>query len=479
MSTAAFGQTAAYYHVSPVNSDAATAWIPGGPRKGIADGQRHIGMVMFDNAAIAAAIGSSTVPEARLILTRDATYGTDNVDICLAPFVTDEPPSINTYAQCMGRAQRRFHYYTTVSGNLSTIKLPGYWLQMMRQGQFAGVIIYQEAGEATDAHARFTEAARLEVDRESNWKTPVWMRPIGKGDVISDDSHSLKGDMSELMHYVNIRLALDGLDTIDWDEPTPLENGLYKDWPAAVRRMQDAICDQPMTSASIYGHEGKTAITWKRAGNIGTVHSDSNIILPNAEIINQIRNALEAPTSGGGTKETIAVPGTAYARTYFDHYGGDFTVNLNSPTTWASGRAPMSGMNWEYTTERGTKEKKYNRRFGFWLLADLTDWSAVSNAKLRVTRSEGNKGTFQITLYPVNIASMPSVKKSVSEVFVDQTTICGTATASIGQTVDIALSDATIAALADGTYTGVGVNDHDNWTNFAASATLIINEEEE
>ena len=465
MSTATINATSAYYHLTPVGNDARTQWFSGGPRKGISNNQREIGMIIFSMSEIYSAVHNYTVPSAKLVLNRDTAYGSGTVDISIVPISTEAAPQANTYAEAMSRAQRRFHYTTTVSGDTSEIDIPGYWIAMMQAEQFAGVIIYKEIGEGTESEARFTATASLKITQGATWHDPVWMREIGQGDIISDETHSLKGDMAELMHYINVRLTVDELSGIDF---SGLTNGLYKDWPAVVTRMQAAISNGAATS--IYGKEGKTAIVWKTVGSISSPHSDNNIILPNADIMNQLRNALEAPISNHDTTETLAV--TQYARTYFEHYDSDFTVNLNELTTW-SAKGPWSGMLYEYVMDNGQKKKKYVRRFGFWLLNNITAGKTVNKAKIRLTRTEGASGVQTINLYPVKISSLPNAKMRVSNVM-DTSIIVGTATAAIGQTVEIELSDAFRTALGT-TYYGVGVDDHQQYTNYGTSATLIIN----
>ena len=470
MSTVITYTTGTYYHRTPVNGGAATEWIPGGPRKGTMDGMREIGLVLFDKDAIAAAVGNNIFTEAKLTLFHDAGFGIRAVDICIAPIISPPQLGMMTYEDCLAMAERGCHYYT-VYGAAASIKLPGYWLQMIREKSIAGVLIYQEDGEGTKDPIRFTTDAGLSIEVGGTWSAPVWRRGIGTGDYISTESQSFLADMQELLEYTNIRRAIDSIGPWIYYDPTLMRN--YSYWVPSIITLQQAISDG--TANSIYGKEGKAAITWLDVGDPSEPDSPTNIIMPNAAIINQIRNALEVPKFPQDTTRTFAV--MEYARTYFDNYGKDFTVNLNQNTTWVSGKAPMSGMNWEYTTERGEKEKKYNRRFGFWLLAGLTDWSSVQTAKLRLMRNEGNDGTRTITLRPVKIAAMPTGKVPVlgdNGVFENLSDLCGSADCAVGQQVDIELTAGTIAALAAGTITGVGVDDHDHWTNFAASATLVI-----
>jgi hypothetical protein len=459
MSTSTFTATEAYYHQTPVGGNVATEWIAGGPRKGVSNGCKEIGIILFDKEAISTAINHQNVPGAKLTLTRDATYGTQPVDISIAPLHYKPNFVAMNYDECVYIAQRYIHHLTTVEGETAVIDIPGYWLSVFQTYEVNGFMIYHEDGEGTDAPARFTANAQLELTIGTEWVQPVWMRSIGAGDVISDETHSHVGDMLELFTYINYRRAVDGLQAIDY----PVEHrDAYDEWVEAIHDFREAIDD-------IYEEEGKTAIAWLQ-------YETGEPPLPKASFINQIRNALEAPVSGGiGTMESMAV--MEYARTYFDHLDSDFKVNTGTPTTW-SRKGPCSGMNWEYVTDGGTKKKKFNRRFGFWLLKSLLAGKTVNNAKLRLTVNSGN-GNNLIRLYPVKISAVPTTRVSVNTVFLNQTEIMGSATATVGQTVDIPLTQDAISKLkTDANYYGVGVDDHDNWKNFDASATLIINDGE-
>lgn len=459
MSTHTFLATEAYYHQTPVGGNVATEWISGGPRKGTSNGNREIGIILFDKEAISAAISGQNVPGAKLTLTRDATYGTQPVDISIAPLHYKPNFVPMNYDECVYIAQRYIHHLTTVSGDTAVIDIPGYWLSVFQTYEVNGFMIYKEDGEGTDAPARFTADAQLEMTIGTAWEQPVWMRSIGAGDVISDATHSHVGDMLELFTYINYRRAVAGLEPIDYPVP---HRDAYDEWEQAIYDFRVAIDE-------IYDEEGKDQISWLQ-------YATGESPLPKASFINQIRNALEAPTSGGGDMESMAV--MEYARTYFDNLDSDFTVNKGTATTWSK-KGPCSGMNWEYVMDGGTKKKKYSRRFGFWLLKNLLAGKTVRNAKLRVTVNSGN-GNNLIRLYPIRINEVPATQKSISEVFLNQTEIMGSATATVGQTVDIPLTQDAISKLqTNASYHGVGVDDHDNWKNFDASATLIINDEEE
>lgn len=481
MSTVTINAKATYYHLTPENEDIATAWQDGGPRKGKEDGQVAIGFIEFDPDEIITACSGKWLPSADLVLTRDTNYGTDAVDMSLT-YVPDEYElGVKTWAQCRSGSVEASHAQVTATGNTCTIHLPGYHLNKLKSDEATrGFLIYQEPGEGTDKLARFTTTAKLKLNlytatellnNAAAWTSPYWMRPIGQGDVICKPGRSHVRELREILYYINVRRKLHNLSTVthteiilqylDANSRCPFEK-----WPTIIRSMQDLVDD-------IYTEEQKTAVDWIRTGDITQTHSDSNIILPNAEIINQLRNALETKVSGA--KEVLNV--TKYARTYFDHYDTDFTVNKNEATTWSK-KAPRSGMNWEYTTETGEKRKVYHRRYGFWLLKPLMAGKSISSAKLRLTKVDGNNNkNYQITLYPVKVSSIPNSRVSVNTVFKNTTEVMGKANASVGQTVDIPLTASAINKLCnDSSYCGVGVDDHDYWANFGNSATLIIND---
>ena len=482
MSTTTINSKKAYYHLSPINGSAESPWQKGAPVKGTVNGQKAIGVYLFDSEAIKDAVSGKYLGSASLILNRNTDYGTDAVDVSIT-FLKDgfSVAGNQTYDQCMKYAVRYAHTLATVSGNQTAVKIPGFWLSFIGgSNPILGFMVYQEKGEGTTEPAYFTTSAKLQLSVSSSpaFESPVWMRPIGQGDVISSDVFSHRLDLREIQYYINLRRNNDGLARITTMDNYQLSTSRvpFEEWPGIITEFQAAISDG--TNTSIYGKEGKTAITWKQTGNIHQVDSSSNIILPNAEIVNQLRDALEAPMSNLSTKETLTV--AKYARATFDNYGSDFTVNLNTATEW-SAREPRSGMNWEYTTERGTKDKVYHRRFGIWMFIDKLTGKTITKAKVRLTRVEGASGTHDITLYPVIVSSVPSSNKSVNEVL-DTNTEVGTGSAAVGETVEIELSSTFVTRLqnaidsSSGTkYYGVGVNDTQYWTNFGTSAKLIIN----
>ena len=445
--------TSCAYHVSPAGKDEASEWIAGGAKKGLVDGRRALGLYRFDEDAISAALNGVNLPGAKLILAREAAYGTGEVDICLQMLTDDGGLGSMTHAECLAIGERDKHTLVTVSGESPVIPLPGYWLWYIKNHGITGIMIYQEE-EGTDAPAYFGETAKLQLDIGDQWEAPVWTRPVGTGDIISDSLRSHVADLRELTYYINIRSRVDGRSEISIDSYIDEnESALYSDWPAIIRELQDA-------EDVIVEAESKTAIGWKRAA--------ANDI-PDAEIVNQLRNFMESDISG--PKETVAV--TTYGRTYFDHYDSDFTVNLNTTTTWAK-KGPWNGMNWEYVTVDGVKRKKYNRRFGIWIFRNKVAGKTVTSLKLRVKRAEGTGSNKEIRLFPVKVSAVPTSKMSINQVMVTSTVV-GRGTASVGGTVDISLSADFISKLMDGTYYGVGVFDKDYWTNFGTSATLIIN----
>jgi len=449
-----FNATAAYYHQSPLQGSASTPWISGGPRKGISNGQREIGLVLFSRMEIAAALEDGHLPSASLILNRNTAYGTGAVDICIAPVMIDAAPGKMTYDQCLDMAQRGWHYWTSVSGETSRIQLPGAWLHKLLTDPFGGLMIYQEAGEGTSASAKFTETAQLELKTSASYEAPVWRRNIGAGDEVSNAAQSHQADLWELLHYVNVREAADNLTLTDF---TGLEIGLYKDWPGAINRLRVGI-------AAIYSAESKDPITWI------VMTSDD---LPNAAIINQLRTSMEIPA----TPDTEILTITKYARTEFVKNNSDFVVNLDSTTEWRAQKVPSSGVVTGTTTINGAKVKQYHHRFGFWLINDITEGKSVASAKILLTRRGGYGGDMSILLYPVLVDELPDERMSVNDVM-DVTTLVGSEPAVVGQTTEIELSAAFLAELND-TYFGVGVDDQQQWSEFEASATLIINYQEE
>ena len=445
--------TSSAYHLSAVGRDEASEWIAGGAKKGLVDGRRALGLYWFDADAIAAALNGVNLPGAKLILSREAAYGTGEVDICLQMLTDDGGLGSMTHAECLAIGARDKHTLVTVSGESPVIPLPGYWLWYIKNHGITGIMIYQEV-EGTDAPAYFGETAKLQLDIGDQWEAPVWTRPVGTGDIISDSLRSHVADLRELTYYINIRSRVDGRSEISIDSYIDEnESALYSDWPAIITGLQ-------AQESLLAEAESKPTIDWK-------VPEENDI--PNAEIVNQLRNFMESDIAG--PMETTSV--TTYGRTIFDHYDSDFTVNLNTTTTWAK-KGPWNGMNWEHVTVNGVKRKKYNRRFGIWIFRNKVVGKTVTSLKLRVKRAEGTGSNKEIRLFPVKVSAVPTSKMSINQVMVTSTVV-GRGTASVGGTVDITLSADFISKLMDGTYYGVGVFDKDYWTNFGTSATLIIN----
>ena len=463
---------AAYYHLSPLNGDSTSKWNQGGPLKGTVNGQKAIGLVMFDKAEISGAIGANQLQEASLTLHRNTNYDTGAVDISIAPVMGVSVPEKATYAECMEMASRGWHYVTAVSGAASEIKLPGAWLYLLKNNPFAGLIIYQEDGEGTTEPARFTAAAELKLTTGTALKEPIWLRGIGSGDVISDETHSHIADLYELLYYINYRKAADNETLSPPPEPlltpttfTGIDIGLYKDWKSAITALRTGI-------NAIYTAEGKTEVSWSTIGNDD---------LPSAAVINQLRNALEVPSTGDAEYLEIA----DYSRAYFRRLGADFVANLNQDVRWRKGENPEGGHMNEYEeVEAGVRRKAYYRFFSCWHIIGLLAGKTVTSAKLRVTRTKGNTWDNEINLYPVIASTPPDTNMTVNNVM-DTSIVVGNGSAAVGETVDIALSSDFITALGraisgtEGTkYYGIGVNDTQVWSRFAASATLIINDSE-
>lgn len=443
--------TAVLYHMASMNGTEATEWVQGQARKGVADQQRAVGLILFDQDAIDADLNGATLKGAKLALTRDATYGTGNADLSIAPVSMDSVSGAMTNQQCLDLAIRKLHHVAATEGTTAAIDLPGAWLRALSEGLINGFMLYTEAGEGTDTYMQFDGTAYLMLDTTSVYVAPVWTRPVGEGDIISDSIRSHVWDLKELEYYLNIRRAI---------RPTPLtpvdlelgDSELYSNWYGLIGTLRTKTNE-------VIEDEGGTAMEWC------VITQD---MLPKAEAINELRLAMEQMV---GTAERLSV--TTYGRVSFENVNKDFTVNRNTTVNWAK-KAPMSGMNWGYEIRNEVKVKVYNRRFGFWLFRDKMVNKVVTSAKLRVTRSSGRSGSWPVVLYPIKVSAVPKGKMSVNQVFA--TTACGRANCAVGQTVDIPLSDDVISKIQAGTYYGVGVDDHEDWTNFSGSAVLILNE---
>lgn len=473
MSTTTLNATATYYHMAA--DGAKMPWLEGMPKKGTSNGRKAIGLIMFDRNQMRAALKSEVDPSknkalvsANLILYRDTSYGTDPVDLSLTYTLNSSTGGSMTHEQCMEFGYRNAHTQVTASGATSVIPLPGFMLQRLLWYLY-GFVIYQEDGEGTDKFAQFTGAKLQLKTYDSNeakvYDNPVWTRPIGQGDDISSKTRSHCKDLREIEYYINLRRAINNLtaiDKIDNFQTNDMIQYLY--WRTLITFYQQAIND-------IYTAEGKTAISWIAMGNASSPDSSSNILLPNAAAVNQLRNALESKPSG--TKEALTV--TDYARTEFSTYDSYPPANRSTVKTWVKA-GPRSGMNWQWSTHNGQKAKEYMRHFGFWLLKGLISGKTINKgAKLRLNKINGNEGNHEIKLYPVKISSVPTTA-SLDDVFLDTGEVMGSAYAVKGQTVEIPLTaDAINKLLNNGSYYGVGVEDEQQWSYFDASATLIIN----
>ena len=444
-----------YYHQTPVGGSSATAWINAGPRKGTTGVYKEIGYILFDKTVLASTINGANLPAAKLVLNRDTAYGTGTVDICIAPaFTTDPPQGEMTYEACMANmTMRHAHHLTTVTGSTCSIDLPGYFLSLLRWNTICGFIVYQEDGEGTSDIARFTMYGKLELTLGATYETPVWTRPIGAGDVICNEKCSHVADLWEILHYVCHRESAELTPIEPWTDFEGIDIGAFEDWAAAVRRLQGAI-------DTIYTAEGKDAITWLTA---------TDGMMPNAAIINQLRNALEASMSSGSESLEVSIYGRATLALDHSWTNGD----NDDDVTWAKA-GPHCGYNWEWVHVGGNlKQKQYNYRFGFWVLSNLIAGKTISSLKLRITKTGGNNGN--VKLYGVKINSQPSAQMSVSDV-IDTDVECASFTMNVGETKTITLSDTVKNLLVNGDIYGVGFYKDGELGTFSASATLVINE---
>ena len=429
------------YHASPLNGMGASEWTRGGARKGVNGIRREIGLIMFDAAQIAAALtGQHTLPAAQLQLTRDASYGTQNVDISIAPAYVEVVGGAMTYADCLDLAMRRYHHLAVV-GAEPQIPLPGAWLRLLKEGLINAFILYREDGEGTDGYARFTGEAQLVLDVDAAYQTPVWTRSIGTGDEISGLICSHVADLKELEYYADLRngtaTGLNLGDTCD-----------YADWYEIIMALRSAIDPDR---------------DWC------TVTDDD---LPKAEVINELRNALEE-MPGGQTKQMVV---TKYGRALYSFTAKDGEVNYNVDyLRWQGGYRPESGKSWryEYPAGIGVKTKMFYHRFGYWELRNLVAGeSTINNAKLRLKLAAGS-GT--VVLHPLLRGDLAGATARLNDVM-DRTIICGQTTAVAGETADVVLTQECRTKLLSGVWYGVGVYDKDVSAEYDTSATLIIND---
>jgi len=431
------------YHASPLNGMGASEWTRGGARKGVNGIRREIGLIMFDATQIAAALtGQHTLPAAQLQLTRDASYGTQNVDISIAPAYVEVVGGAMTYADCLDLAMRRYHHLAVV-GAEPQIPLPGAWLRLLKEGLINAVFLYQEDGEGTNGYVRFTGDAKLVLDVDAAYQTPVWTRSIGTGDEISGLICSHVADLKELEYYADLRngtaTGLNLGDTCD-----------YADWYEIIMAL-------------------RTAIDPERAWC--TVTDDD---LPKAEVINELRNALEeAP--GGQTKQMVV---TEYGRALVSFSVTDREVNYNETLSWQGALPPSSGRRWIYEYGQGVKTKVWYHRFGYWELLGLLEGQNVSSAKLRLKRTEGSEGP--VYLHPLISDDLAGKRRTLNDTM-NRTINCGQVTAVAGETVEVELSSELIEHMTSAdpnvqTWYGVGIYDKDVNAMFDASATLIIND---
>ena len=447
--------TAVMYHMASLTGTEASEWVQGQARKGTSEGQRALGLVVFSPDDIAGDINGAALKGAKLVLSRDATYGTGNADLSIAPVNIDSVSGAMTHEECMALAIRPMHHMCATEGETATISLPGAWLRALGEGLINGFMLYNEEG--TDAYLQFGGTAYLMLDTTTSYVAPVWCRPVGQGDIISDKIRSHVWDLKEIEHYLNIRrgnISPTPLTPTDLDLGDALDDScLYAAWYGIVTELRTKTNEVVVA-------EGGTAYDWC------VITQD---MLPNAEAINELRCALEEVQASPAERLSV----TKYGRVSFENVNKDFTVNRNETVNWAK-KAPMSGMNWGYEIRNEVKVKVYNRRFGIWIFRDKMVDKVITSAKLRVTRSTGRSGSWPVVLYPVKVSAVPTTKKSVNQVM--GTTVCGRASCAVGQTVDIPLSADVISKIQAGDYYGVGVDDHEDWTNFSGSATLILNE---
>lgn len=447
--------SSSWYHLTPASGSAATSWAQGGPRKGLEGGQNMIGLVAFSKTEIASAINGGRLLAAELVLNRESGYGTGAVSLSLAPVRTVQTIGSMTHEQCVDMAERRLHHLTAASGAQTRIPLPGYWLKMMAGGELEGILIYQEEGEGDNAPMRFTAAARLELTTGTSYQQPVWMRPVGRGDLISGKLSSHIGDLAEIIYYLDLRRAAQSLSAVSLDD---LELGPYRDWAPVIRLLQSKT----------------TEVIEAEHGTVPTFTAVTDGQMPSALAVNELRLAME----NVGQKESMAV--TQYARSLFTAPNAPGAVDLYSAGRWTAD-PPRAGTYWEYEWSGDERVQTWFKCFGYWLLSDLMAGKTVNTAKLRVKRARGAGGSQQIILCGSIYNGIPSTTKMLDQVL-DQNIVCGTGQGAIGETVDVELTAEAIRRLKlgageEGKLFGVGVKCTDPISYFDATATLIINDD--
>ncbi len=458
MATTDVNSTGVWYHLSRADRDSAARWAQGAARKGVYDAKRSLSIIAFSAEEIAEAIGDSPLPQAQLILRRDAAYGEAEVTVSVAPLrISEMPTGYMTYSQCMELARREIHRCISTSGTTALLDLPGSMLRALKNGEVNAFMIYQEEDGAS-SYARFSTSAALRIYADTDWHTPVWTRAVSAGDVISSKIFSHVAELREIEYYINVRLTHDSLPEMD-DIGDGIDLGAYSDWHTVIARLRAGV-------DTYKAEESQDPVEWipLTAG-----------ALPKAEAVEQLRSVIR-----GDDRERIeSLPGfTATQRATTSAK----VWNLQAGVKWPYDEAPQAGQTQgqvEVSGEGGrpTVVTMYDNHCCGWIF-ERDEEVAVTAAtvEIKVTESEAEHNP-HITLYGVKLRENTDGYKRYTEVFDD--TVIGEADCVVGDVTYILINAAGKQLMNSRTIHGIGVRYDSEHVVFAKTAALLINNEAE
>lgn len=274
MTTTEIQASGCYYLITKGAS--AAKWASGAPRKGVRDGNDNQSVILFDETAIREAIGSETLLEAELILTRDTEYGEALVSVTIAPaYVGAITDGYVTKDDALELARRELHHNASTQGAQATIRLPGATLLRLAAGEANALMLYQE-DDGSDSYVRFTGTPVLKLHTGNDRIVPVWTRNIVKGvSTINSSITSFQADLMEMQFYINTQRTALGMAEMQ-DQTETIEDGQYETWGNIINIFRLGIND-------VLTHDDKEIIDWTIPDPLG---------LPQANIINAIRDAM-------------------------------------------------------------------------------------------------------------------------------------------------------------------------------------------
>ena len=454
-----------WYHLSAAKGDSASKWTEGSPRKGLLGSQENVSAILFDAAAIRTALTDADTGDpiplqgAELILSRDTAYGESAATVTAAPAkIAILPDGYVSRAECLALCERPLHHAQRVSGAEAVLNLAGATMMALADGSADAVMLYHEEDEPADTYVKFsgTPVLRLYTD---DLREPVWTRHIAQGNVISSSIYSHQADLREMVYYINLRRAADGLpDMADISG----QIGGFAYWAAVIRAMQSAVSE-------MLNEEGAEAITWLTPGD-----------WPEAAVIAQLREALQL-TATGTTLATAAE--TLTAAQGWDTNMTKSAFDKSEAMTWregVQGGLHTEGHSWiSPDGQHSGSVGVYVATCGGWIFSGLNATPGVRTVGLKFTviSHEGTGETVRVTLLGIKAEHRPGSATAYNDVFDE--TVLGYADCAAGVESEITLTDEAWNRLAGHELYGIGIGIEGTLIVCSQTASLVANNDGE